>query len=103
MLFSKEELVRRRREKIQAERALAIQAFGGKCSNPTCGSTVQLEFAHLRGTDLRGMSRGSYERVADVIRHPDHYMLFCHECHLEYDEKEREGKELKQLLTVVNQ
>jgi transposase len=93
MTFTEAELVKRRRESIRRARATAVGWFGGCCMTPSCGRTDRLEFAHIRGTDLRGEGRGSWERVHDVLRHPKHYLLFCHDCHLEYDKKEgRKGK-----------
>jgi len=65
--------------------------WGGKCVK--CGVTRSkkklrgkvgpLEFAHLPGkpTGLCGRNRGSRAVYLDVIRHPQCYVLLCHECH----------------------
>lgn len=63
--------------------------WGGKCVK--CGATRSkkklrgkigpLEFAHLKPTGLNGRNRGSKAVYLDVIRHPECYVLLCHECH----------------------
>lgn len=60
--------------------------FGGKCWN--CGSTSNLEFAHIKDTELNGMGRGRKERYNDIIKHPDCYALLCggeSSCHVMFD------------------
>lgn len=63
--------------------------YGGKCWN--CGSTSNLQFAHIKETELNGRSRGRKERLYDVMKHPDCYALLCSGetgksgCHEMYD------------------
>jgi len=66
-----------RREKL-------IEEYGGKCEE--CPTTENLEFAHKEDTELSGRGRGRKERVYDVIRNPDKYMLLCKDCHENYDQ-----------------
>lgn len=71
------------------------------CMLPTacfgCGDLNDLEFAHVRPTQLSGMSRGQYRRWLDVVRHPDRYILLCAECHREFDKWQRnQGQTLSQ-------
>lgn len=51
------------------------EEYGGKCWN--CGSTVNLEFAHVKETGLSGKGRGRHERYFDIKAHPDAYALLC--------------------------
>jgi len=76
-------------------RARLVDAFGGYCgagAAPGAGCGIdggtQLQFAHRIPTALKGMSRGSNERLTDVERHPESYMLLCPECHRRYDKRE---------------
>lgn len=63
--------------------------FGGKCFN--CGSTVNLQFAHVKDTCLNGEGRGRKERYYDIIKNPECYTLLCggadnaSGCHQQYD------------------
>lgn len=73
------------------------EEFGGKCWN--CGSIINLQFAHIKETDLRGMGRGRKERYYDIIAHPDCYALLCggesgrDGCHNAYDNGQLEISE----------
>lgn len=49
--------------------------MGGKCWN--CGSIINLQFAHIKETELNGEGRGRHERYFDVKNHPDCYALLC--------------------------
>lgn len=51
--------------------------YGAKCGAEGCGVFVDLQFAHLKPTGLRGRSRGKRSRLLDVLRNPDSYALFC--------------------------
>ena len=57
--------------------------FGGKCEK--CGSTENLEFAHIAKTPLKGKGRGSMHRYYDIKNHPMSYALMCHRCHEQED------------------
>ncbi len=65
------------------QRALLLSKWGHTCFR--CGSKVRLEFAHKRPTELHGQGRGRKERVSDVRRNPDAYVLLCHDCHAWFD------------------
>jgi len=67
---------RRRREKL-------VQEYGGECER--CRSKERLEFAHLMNTPLSGRGRGYNNRVLDVIRYPECYILLCNVCHRQMD------------------
>jgi len=57
-----------------------IQEFGGKCES--CGSTLELQFAHVKETEAFGWSRGRKERLTDISQHRDSYLLLCEvPCH----------------------
>lgn len=81
--------------KIQVEQLQAIRKewFGGKCmffdeNEKQCNATFDLELAHAIETDLsiaKSNSRSSYERLIDVIKFPERFLLFCPEHHREYD------------------
>jgi hypothetical protein len=68
------------------KRALLIYKWGNKCT--WCGISyryAQLELAHKSPTGLKGKGRGSRERLYDVIRNPNSYILLCHNCHAKLD------------------
>ena len=52
---------------------------GFKCRN------INLEFAHLRKTDLSGEGRGSMDRLEDIRNNITAYTLLGRACHKEYD------------------
>lgn len=70
---------------LRNKRQELIQEFGGCCNN--CGSKSRLEFAHIKATQLNGMSRGRWKRVYDIIKNKDSYTLLCHNCHEQFDSK----------------
>lgn len=57
--------------------------FGNKCTR--CFSTENLEFAHIKPTDLNGQRRGRNKRIIDILNHFDCYNLLCKDCHSWYD------------------
>ena len=75
--------------------------FGGKCLN--CGSTMNLQFAHIKDTCLNGKGRGRKERYYDIIKNPESYVLLCggidcaSGCHQQYDA----GQLKLQIVSVV--
>lgn len=71
---------------IKKERKRLIELHGGKCSVSICGSTSNLEFAHVQPTGLKGEGRGRKERVYDIRDNPDSYILLCSGCHKALDE-----------------
>ncbi len=66
-------------------RARQVAERGGACEGlpgePRCGSTDELEFAHVAPTELNGRGRGYNQRVQDVRDHPEAYRLLCKACH----------------------
>lgn len=59
--------------------------FDSSCQK--CGSKQNLEFAHIKPTDLSGWGRGRKERYYDIKNNKDHYVLVCKSCHKELDKK----------------
>jgi hypothetical protein len=64
-------------------RERALQLKGNVCCQ--CGLLWDLEFAHTDDTPVNGAGRGMDRRYRDVLKHPDCYVLMCHDCHLEFD------------------
>jgi hypothetical protein len=60
--------------------------FGGKCI--FCGNNDDLQFAHIRETEVRGWGRGKMVRYYDIINHKDDYRLMCKDCHKKFDKGE---------------
>lgn len=71
----------------RSKRRQLIEQFGGRCSRDGCRSRSRLELAHVKPTPLRGRGRGFNDRVLDVLRHPDAYVLLCRRHHLEFDRR----------------
>ena len=69
-----------------------IDIYGGKCM--VCGSEENLEFAHVKPTELSGRGRGRKERYYDVKYNPDCYCLMCEDCHKYYDSVLRDEEAL---------
>ena len=66
------------------------ETWGGRCV--VDGSTDELQFAHLKRTRLSGTNgRGLPQRVQDIRRHPDRYVLLCHGCHVKLDNNQMLG------------
>lgn len=61
-----------------------------KCA--ICGSTENVEFAHIKPTKLRGKGRGRKERYYDLIRHPESYRPLCSKHHREYDNEKANNR-----------
>lgn len=58
--------------------------FGDKCVY--CGSTENLQFAHIKKTKLSGTDgRGRKERYYDIRNNPKSYVLACKKCHEDLD------------------
>ena len=57
----------------RARRQRLVRDFGGRCIG--CGAESDLEFAHVRATDLNGRGRGQNHRVRDVLNNPAAYVL----------------------------
>jgi len=64
--------------------------YGNVCN--FCGSQDRLEFAHRLPTKVTGMGRGKIRRYYDIIKHPLHYILLCHDCHKQYDMENSEAQ-----------
>lgn len=45
------------------------------------GFNRKLEFHHLKPTGLNGEGRGFDNRIRDIVKHPDSYILLCRKCH----------------------
>jgi len=56
---------------------------GSACES--CGSTLRLEWAHVKPTGLKGQGRGFNSRVRDIINYPESYKLLCKVCHYNLD------------------
>jgi hypothetical protein len=67
----------------RARRQRLVRDFGGRCVG--CGTESDLEFAHVRATDLNGRGRGQNHRVRDVLNNPAAYVLLCKPCHRIFD------------------
>ena len=81
-------MTNRQNRAIIQRRIKLIKEFGGQCIH--CTATEALEFAHTKPTELKGRGRGRKERVYDVIKHPDAYILLCHQCHKNYDAEDQD-------------
>lgn len=46
-----------------------------------------LQFAHTSPTSLNGMGRGKWNRLLDIKKHPECYILLCKRCHYKFDNK----------------
>jgi 5-methylcytosine-specific restriction endonuclease McrA len=68
-----------------------IEERGGKCQE--CGSSGDLEFAHLQPTKCKGMGRGKSRRLADILKHPGKYRLLCMPCHDALDGRARRKRQ----------
>jgi hypothetical protein len=65
---------------IKDLRAKLIEQFGGKCQNPHCNSISGLEFHHSAPCGA-GRGRGRNQRILEVRRHPELFVLLCWDCH----------------------
>lgn len=81
------EYYRKKREEL-------VKKFGGCCRycgrkewmvNIKTGNNILLEFAHKVGHRISGNNRGRNQRILEVLRHPEWFLLLCHSCHLKYD------------------
>ena len=79
MTNARNRLIRRQLDALRAQR-------GGKCEVPGCEETEELEFAHVKPTELKGRSRGRKERYYDIIKNPTCYRLICKGHHTMMDE-----------------
>lgn len=68
---------------IERLRTALRRMYGSECA--ICGTKRKLEFAHIKPTKLKGMSRGSKQRVLDVLKYPGSYWLLCKPCHDWFD------------------
>lgn len=71
-----------------------VKEFGGKCRfcdaregsiNPETGKERHLEFAHKVNWRISGMNRGRNQRILEIQRHKDRFLLLCTSCHRRYD------------------
>lgn len=53
----------------------------GHCLYENCNSTKDLQFAHLRPTEIFGAGRGLNRRMKDILGHLDDYTLLCEKHH----------------------
>lgn len=63
------------------------KAYGNKCMK--CGSTDNLQFAHVKHNGFNGMGRGKSHRYYNIVKNLDCYRLWCKKCHDEYDSYQR--------------
>lgn len=73
----------------KAFQRLRVQ-FGGCCKE--CGTTENLQFAHIRDNGFSGSGRGRKERYYNIKNNPLDYVLLCASCHREFDKKRKESK-----------
>jgi hypothetical protein len=62
-----------------------LQHYNNRCF--FCGSTINLQFAHIRPTKINGQGRGRITRYYDIKNNLLKYELLCEECHTAYDSK----------------
>lgn len=74
--------VRKYRNKL---RRRAYAQYGYVCC--VCGSKENREFAHREKSNL-GMGRGFHNRINTAITNMNMFILLCHDCHTNYDNKE---------------
>jgi hypothetical protein len=55
---------------------------GGKCQIEKCRAKKNLEFHHIKETNLKGRGRGLVNRAIDIKKNPDHYILVCRKHHV---------------------
>ena len=72
-------------KKAKILRELLIKAFFGKCWFKDCEKVENLEFFHIKPTELNGKGRGRWQRVYDVINNPCSYGLACKNHHIYFD------------------
>ena len=76
------------------------QKYGGKCQwadlcpDETCEETIELQFAHIKPTELSGNGRGSYKRLQDIRNHPKCYKLLCDIHHRRYDGRKEKDDDI---------
>ena len=76
-----------RNKRAKLQRKKLIERFGGKCQNPNCGSTSELQFAHVEPTELSVIrrGRGRKERLSDISKRPECFAFLCEGCHRAFD------------------
>jgi len=82
-------LKRHGKDWAKAVRLELVQQFGGECYHCASKGTTwrrRLEFAH-KYPCRKGMGRGSNNRVREVLRHPENFLLLCRVCHIAYDSR----------------
>jgi hypothetical protein len=71
----------------------------------SCGSQMDLQFAHIKKTNLSGRSRGLVKRYLDITQNPDCYTILCgnhkHSCHILYDNNKIKIDETKTLISIL--
>lgn len=78
-------MANRHNEYAKKRRKTLLAEFDDRCK--TCGCEEKLEFAHTHKTGLGGSGRGRKERLFDVIKNRDAYILLCKTCHKAYDRR----------------
>jgi hypothetical protein len=64
--------------------------LGDRCQHCGLSETedagpIRLEFAHVALTGVKGRGRGSYQRLRDVEKNPESYLVLCRPCHMDLD------------------
>lgn len=81
-------------------------SFGNRCFE--CGLCLvdieDLQFAHVKKTNLNGCGRGRQQRYYDIIKNPDAYFLCCVVKHSEIDNTKYYIRNdlLKEIMQVKN-
>ena len=70
-------------EKAHRLKSQLLQHYNNRCF--FCGSKVNLQFAHIQPTKLKGPNRGRFVRYYDIKNNLLKYELLCKECHIAYD------------------
>jgi hypothetical protein len=73
----------------KAVRIELLRQFGGECYHCASKGTTwrrRLEFAH-KYPCRDGPGRGSNNRMREVLRHPENFLLLCRPCHIAFDSR----------------
>lgn len=77
------ELMKKDYDRLKKQIADLKEELGGVCLY--CSTKQELQFAHIKRTNLSGMSRGSWSRYKDVRDNKDSYILLCKTHHNKLD------------------
>lgn len=79
----------------QRLRLIKFHWYGGVCMVKGCTEDQNLELAHVIPTPLSKKKpfgwRSSYERLNDVMKYPERFLLLCTQHHRKYDNRNAEN------------